>query len=219
MRKASGRLRRRALLASAALSVSALMFWPSEGLATVEEQRARLPPPAECADLVEGIWRSHQFHPGQQIWYVFTLEIHRAEPGSPKLKGEILSYYWEGSVKEEQPPPCRPGHLQVKVNMPATGSVDEHGKIRFNGGPWKRAPGPCDATAPGFSYNPDSFEGVIDRDLQEFQTIQNDGQAFVNVTTVFRRIKCFDADKPPRIEVEPPPLMPPKRASSRGCSK
>lgn len=213
----SGRSRRRALLVIPTLAVCALMFWPHEGHATVEEQRARLPPPAECSDIVEGVWRSHQFHPGQQIWYVFTLEIHRAEPGSSQLKGEILSYYWEGSVKDEQAPPCRPGRLQVKVKMPGAGTIDEKGKISFNGGPWTRAPGPCDAQAPFFSYNPDSFEGVIDRDRQEFQTLQNDGHDFVNVTTVFRRIKCLDPARP-RIDVTPPPLMPPTR-SSKGCSK
>lgn len=57
---------------------------------TVAEQRARLPPAAQCEDPVEGLWRSHDFRDRWDEWTIFTLEIHR-ESGSERLRGRLAS--------------------------------------------------------------------------------------------------------------------------------
>ncbi|MFO0658761.1 MAG: hypothetical protein U0165_02860 [Polyangiaceae bacterium] len=209
--------RLRPWLVSLAAVFSALMLVTSESEATVEEQRARLPQPAVCQDPVEGVWLSHQYEPRLLQWYLITLNIRRESPEGTKLVGDIVSHFWDGITKDEQPPPCTVGRLHAQVLMPATGKF-ENGKLEFNGGPWKPFPHPCDPPARRVIYNPDSFSGTVDPDRQEFQSLHNDGGVSVNIPTVFRRIKCFDPPAPPRIDVEPPPLIPPKRVTG-GCSK
>jgi hypothetical protein len=67
-----------------------------------------------------------------------------------------------------------------------------------------------------FGYNLDRFSGVIDHEIEEFQSVNNDGGRYVNVPTVFRRVSCDDTkDIKPRVSVEPPPFYPPKE--DRGC--
>src|SRR5512136_229718 len=76
--------RLRPRLLALGMVLAALLFSRAAG-ATVAEQRARLPPPAECEDPVEGIWRAHQFAVARNEWYIFTLEVHRVKPGSSEL--------------------------------------------------------------------------------------------------------------------------------------
>lgn len=211
------RLRARLVLVSLVSLVLIATLNPRQSNATVEEQRARLPPPAECVDPIEGVWLSHQYEPRLHQWYIMTLTIHRAAPESEKLTGDIVAHFWDGLQKDEQPPPCTQGRLHAKVKMPATGEY-KNGMLNFDGGPWKPEPHPCDPPARRIFYNPDNFKGKLDIQLQEFQSVHNDGGVSINVPTVFRRIKCFDQPAPPRVEVTPPPLEPPKRIKT-GCSR
>src|SRR5688572_7570491 len=73
-------------------------------LADVQEQRARLPPPADCGDDVQGVWMSHTFYPHVSQWYIFTLTVRRA--GGAALEGHIHSMYWTSDATHPQPPPC-----------------------------------------------------------------------------------------------------------------
>lgn len=208
----------RVLYGVGVLCMSALMLWPLPLEATVEEQRARLPPPAECQDPVEGIWLAHHFTARQRQWYLFTLTIRRTEPKSPTLKGEIESHFWDGGPKDLRPPlPCKPGVDEQIVDMPAKGLYDGT-KVQFGGTSWKRRPAIC-GRASG-TYYADSFSGVIDPKTQEFQSVNNDGGPAVNEPTVFRRIRCFETIPPPPTpggpDVKPPPFEPPKRL---GCGK
>ncbi|HEY8427073.1 MAG TPA: hypothetical protein VIL20_01810, partial [Sandaracinaceae bacterium] len=68
---------------------------PSRAPATIAEQRARLPPAAECDDeIVAGIWRSHAYNAQFGDWAVFTLTIRRV-PGHPdQLVGTITNHSW-----------------------------------------------------------------------------------------------------------------------------
>jgi len=187
--------------------------WPGRAAATVEEQRARLPPPAECQDPVEGIWSSHQFWETRNQWYMFTLEIHRASPGSSELTGTIQSDYWNGGPKDQQAPPCPTYHFLI--HMPAKGSFRD-GEVDFGGTSWTIEKSYCGGS-PG-RYFPDHFTGKIDPKIQEFQSVNNDGGYAVNVPTVFRRTRCFDspdgAAPVPTISVTPPALAPKERG---GC--
>lgn len=211
------RRRIRPALGIAAVAVLLPTLSTSISRATVEEQRARLPPAAECTDPVEGVWKSHQYEPKLGQWYIHILTIKRTAPESELLTGDIVAHFWDGTRKEEQPPPCVGWRLQAKVQMPAKGFF-RNGKVEFNGGQWVPYPGPCDPVVRRFLYNPDKFSGTIDKDIQEFLSVNNDGGEMVNNPTVFRRIKCFDPPDPPKIDVKPPPLQPPTRVKS-GCNK
>jgi len=65
------------------------------------------------------------------------------------------------------------------------------------------------------TYNLDHFEGTIDPELQEFQSLNNDGGVHVNFPIVFRRIDCLSGNEA-AMTVEPPPFQPP--ANGLGCS-
>ncbi|MEJ7733546.1 MAG: hypothetical protein WKG00_30670 [Polyangiaceae bacterium] len=214
--RSPGKASRRVALAALAGAV-AWTFVADPGFAggSVEEQRARLPPPATCVDPVEGIWVGHNFEPRWAQWYIFTLEVKRPDKEAPALEGKIFSHYWDGTEKDVNPPPCRPGMRQSKVSMPAKGDFQE-GRIAFGGTSWTTDQSICGGFA---SYNPDRFTGAIDPATQEFQSVNNDGGRAINVPTVFRRVKCFDSAAPPKpaLSVDPPPFAPPSR--SRGCSK
>jgi len=188
---------------------------PSAG-ATVAEQRARLPPAAECEDDVEGIWRAHQFWDWRFQWYVMTLEIHRVKKGEPALTGTVLSEYWNGTAKDQEAPPCAQQPYHYVVRMPAVGTYRD-GDVAFGGTSWKLERAPCGNRMSG-GYNPDKFTGKIDPKIQEFQSVNNDGGAAVNVATVFRRVHCFDTPDAavPIVDVKPPSFRP-KSKKGGGC--
>jgi hypothetical protein len=205
---------RRVVLAVAVLALSAAMVLPTEVEATVEEQRARLPPPAACPDPVEGVWLAHSYAAYQSTWYIFQLTVRRETPESTVLGGEIKSHFWDGGPKDVQPPPCRSNSHEQIVNMPAKGDFTD-GKVRFGGTSWKAEPPICGHNTG--RYYPDNFTGVIDPKTQEFQSVNNDGGPAVNEPTVFRRIKCLDTTpQNNKTPVKPPPFEPPKRL---GCGR
>lgn len=208
------RRQRRAVAALLATALAALVLFPGIGRATIEEQRARLPPPATCADGVEGVWLSHTYNPDYQDWYMFTLRIRRRAAGSPQLIGEIESHSWDGSPQEAEPPACRPGLNHWTVFMSAEGTL-VNGLVHFWGTSWRVKDTFC-GYAPGpSSYNLDHFSGQIDPAIQEFQSVNNDGGRSVNDPTVFRRIGCLEPPPVPHVQVAPPPFYP--TARSGGC--
>jgi hypothetical protein len=214
-----GRHRRIVLrLASVAL-VAAVLLWAGPAPATIQEQRNRLPPPAECTDPVAGIWKSHQYDPRFGDWTVFELDIHRVDGSSTQLTGTIKNHSWDAGPDQQEPPGCRPGYGEWLVSMDARGTVDAQGNIHFGGvGAWRLDQVICN-WGPG-GYNLDNFSGAIDRSLNEFQSVNNDGGRAVNDPTVFRRIRCHnelanDDPRNPNPISTPPPFYP--RFDTPGC--
>ena len=207
-------------LLAPALCVTTLMLIPDIAPATVAEQRARLPPPAECGDPIAGVWRSHSFDGPFQQWQVFTLEINRDEAQPSLLTGTIVNNAWDGMPESPEPPPCA-GGLHFIVHMDGAGSYDDvTSQVHFGGVNWRLDQLLC-GSGVGFGYNLDQFTGVVDHELQEFQSVNNDGGRAVNVPTVFRRIECFDApndDQGPAtgIQIQPPSFQPP---TGGGCGR
>ncbi len=184
---------------------------PALAPATITEQRARLPPPARCEDEVEGLWKSHSYWKSHGQWYVFTLEIHRTKADPNRLTGTLLSHYWSGGSTDEEPPPCRPPGYRQQVRMVGAGHIRD-GVVTFGGTSWTLERTYCGRN--WANYYPDVFSGRIDPDLQEFQSVNNDGGPAVNVPQVFRRIRCLEPDSQPHIVVTPPAFQPPSRG---GC--
>lgn len=201
--------RPRAVWVSLTAAMIAAVLYPRPLGATVEEQRARLPPAAECPDPIEGVWLSHKFEPSWGEWYIYTLKVKRAAPGSTDLTGEIESHYWNGGPGDAQPPPCRPGMFRYVVHMPAKGTYLNE-SIQFGGLSWRADPPLCPG-AGGMGYNPDNFTGKIDKKTQEFQSLNNDGGKAVNDPTVFRRVRCLEEPPPQGVKATPPPFEPPRR--------
>ncbi len=208
------RLRRRTVASVLVAVMLGLVLFPGVGRATIEEQRARLPPPATCADGVEGVWLSHTYNPSYQDWYMFTLRIRRKAAGSPELVGEIEAHSWNGSTQDTEPPACRSGLDHWTVFMPAVGT-EVNGLVHFGGTSWRVKDSFC-GSSPGYgSYNLDNFSGQIDPTIQEFQSVNNDGGRSVNDPTVFRRIGCLEPPPVPHVQVAPPPFYPSTRTG--GC--
>jgi hypothetical protein len=156
---------------------------------------------------------SHKFEPTQQLWYVFTLRIRRAE--GDQLTGDIASHAWSGTDQDPEPPPCRPGRSHWVVRMTAQGTV-RGPRIDFWGTRWWPEQTFCgSAPGPG-TYNLDHFSGTIDPTLLEFQSVNNDGGELVDDPTVFRRVQCLDPVSPPHPYVQPPAFHPRRRGCGRG---
>ena len=208
--RASGR--RRILGALLVLGITASVLSPRPLGATVEEQRARLPPPAACKDPIEGVWLGHYYDARDRTWYRRSLEIRRTTPGGKELKGEIVAHFWDGSPKDEKPPPCRPGNqMEQVVRMPSVGKITADGQLDFGGTSWSAEPPIC--RRGGINYAPDHFTGKVDPAIQEFQSVNNDGAQAVNEPNVFRRIRCFEEPAPvPPAHVKPPAFEPPSRS-------
>ncbi len=193
-----------------------LLLGPALGHATIEEQRARLPPPAtECEDPVAGQWRAHVFYRHVMQWYVFVLDIERAEGN--ELVGSIQAEFWDGSETDPQPPRCDTGVHRGSVFEHATGDAHDLA-IRFEATDW-RDEQVCGSL--GMGYLLDRFSGTIDPERMEFQSLLNaDAPEWRDVPTVFRRVRCssssaLDRDGDPKIVVAPPPYQPPE--GERGC--
>lgn len=180
----------------------------------IAEQRARLPPAAHCSDPVAGIWRSHDWHEGYEEWALFTLEIRRVDGSATALEGKLINRSWDGPRSASEPPACA-GHLDYEVHMNGRGTYDD-GMVRFEGVDWWLERLHCGSSY-GFAYNLDRFSGQIDPEIQEFQSLNNDGGRYVNVPTVFRRVECFEESPPPSIEVAIPPLF--EESGRSGCNR
>ena len=217
---ASGRAVRpgsRLLRVVALAIVAGGLLLPRPAPGTVAEQRARLPPPAECEHAVEGIWRSHAYNPRYRDWVEFTLEVRRVHGDEQRLSGRIVNHTWKGGPEHEQAGPCSAASpWRARIVMPATGSYRQ-GQISFRGTEWKLDQVVCGKMPGGWGYNLDHFTGTIDPKLQEFQSVNNDGGRSVNEPTVFRRIGCFEQAPPPSVQVETPAFQPPRRSQGCGC--
>lgn len=208
--------RRWGLWAGAVVGLLTLVMFPRPAPATIQEQRARLPPAAECTDDVAGVWKSHQYDPVYRDWYIFTLDINRVEGDEQRLQGTIQAHSWNGGPDDAEPPPCRPGRFHWTVRMTAEGTLDPNLNVVFWGTSWAPENAFCGSAPRAGQYNLDRFHGTIDPAIQEFQSVNNDGGRAVNVPTVFRRITCHDPEAPPpspHVNPVPPPFFP-----ERGCS-
>lgn len=196
----------------------ALSLYPATAPATIEQQRARLPAPAKCEDPVAGVWRSHAYNEMWEEWNIFTLTVRRIDGSPTLLEGTVTNEAWFGPDTEENRGRCE-GRLQYLVSMDGKGQVID-GNIAFGGvGEWRLDEVFCGVFDGG--YNLDQFSGKIDPDRLEFQSVNNDGGRFVNVPTVFRRIKCLDEgsdDTDPEVHVAPPPFYPPPESGGCSCS-
>lgn len=192
----------------------ATLVIPATVPATVEEQRARLPPPASCTDPVEGIWQAHRYNPPFGDWMIYTLTVRRISSGVGILTGGIEAHSWTGGPAQSEPPPCGPGVLHWVVAMDGAGSYDPAARtIDFQGSHWRIQTVYCN---PWAGYHADHFTGTIDPALQEFISVNNDGGRAVNEPVLFRRIGCLDDLGHAHPVVSPPPFAPPTRA---GCGR
>jgi hypothetical protein len=207
---------RRSALAAATLIAIALALVPRGSAATVEEQRARLPPAAACPDPVEGTWQALKYDEQYRDWYEHTLQIRRTEPrAAGALEGEMTAHYWSGTPADDKPPACAPGRRELVVKMPGKGLLDDRKNLRFGATTYAIDRVICGA--PG-RYNPDNFSGTIETERNEFQSVNNDGGRSVNEPMVFRRIRCLDApQRGTQKAATPPAFAPPKR--SWGCGR
>lgn len=207
----SARSRRRVVLVGLVSLMSALVLLPSLAPATVEEQRARLPPPADqsrCPNPIEGVWKSLRWYPGNGAWYSFVLEVHMV---GNRLTGQIDAYSWDTPPNVSEAGPCMPGLNHWVITQTAEGTVDGL-RLNFHGTRWQLRQIYCGGLHG--TYNLDNFSGVIDLGLQEFQSVNNDGGAQVDEPTVFRRIRCFEPPPQPHPIVRPPAFRPPRRGWS-----
>ncbi|MBI2896268.1 MAG: hypothetical protein HYY06_22110 [Deltaproteobacteria bacterium] len=205
---------RRRLVAAPLLVAICVLVTAPLAPADVQEQRARLPPPATCSDPVEGTWMSHKYYPEYADWYVFSLRIRRAQGSSSGLTGEIQAHVWSGGPRDAEPPACTGFGSHWTVFMTAQGTIDD-GRIHFWGTSWRPETAFCGRAPVSGEYNLDHFSGTIDPAIQEFQSVNNDGGRSVNDPTVFRRVGCFDPPAAPHVKVAPPPFYP--RSNSGGC--
>ncbi len=206
---------RRITHAAVVALMAAVVLLPSLAPATIEEQRARLPPPASpdtCGNPVEGVWRSLRWYPGNRAWYQFTLEIHQR---GNELTGTIEAHSWDTGPNQQEPGPCRGGLDHWVVVQDARGTVDGL-RLVFGGTRWAVSQMFC-GTRP-WGYNLDRFTGVIDPAIQEFQSVNNDGGSQIDEPTVFRRIRCFEPQSPPHPFVTPPSFQLPARRRW-GCGR
>jgi hypothetical protein len=198
------------------LALGLLVVMPRRAPAgTVAEQRARLPPPAQCEDPVEGIWRSHDYRAEWREWTIFTLTIHRVA-GTDQLHGTIHNENWEGEASQSEPGPCE-GEPHLEISMDAEGRVHA-GQLEFGGvGAWRLDAVRCGELDAG--YNLDRFTGALDLERLEFQSVNNDGGVAVDQPTVFRRVECLPAVEAerPQVVVAPPAFYPPTDDASGGC--
>ncbi len=197
----------------AGLGLVVLTTFPRETPASVEEQRARLPPPAQCTNDIEGTWLGLRWssHRRPPEWYKVTLEVRYASPESKTdLTGSINVRFWKGGAEAQTPPSgCRYG--EGLIYQPAKGKIID-GNIDFEALSWQSAMPGCEYTA---GYYLDHYTGRIDPQILEFQAVNNDGGLAVNEPTVFRRIKCADVPGPTAMDVKvtPPSFTPRKKWS------
>lgn len=191
---------------------AALLALPRIAPATVAEQRARLPPPAECDDPITGTWKAHTYRAEREQWTEWTLILRRSEDDKERLVGEIINHSWYGGAELTAPPTCEHTRAHWVVSTDAEGYVT-NGDIHVQGlGEWRLDEAVC-GPGPG-GYNLDHFSGALEHSLHEFQSVNNDGGVSVNEPTVFRRVLCLTGGDQPRVDLKPPPpFLPPPR----GC--
>jgi hypothetical protein len=195
----------------------ALTLGPALAPATIEEQRQRLPPPAEACgdDPITGVWQAHVYYAHVQQWYMTRIEIERdaADPSGERLVGSIYSEFWDGGPELSQPPACGGPGQRSAVHERATGRARAL-QLEVDAIDWKDAE-VCGPTS--FGYLLDHFSGSVDVERMEFQSLLNaEAPEWQDVPTVFRRVRCSNELPPsePKIAVAPPPYQPAER---EGC--
>lgn len=200
--------------------MSTLALWPRESPASIEDQRARLPPPpppATCSDPVSGVWHAHVYYARLHDWYRYELNIQR---NGDQLTGTIHLRGWNGTLQETEPPRCRPGLRDAEWSEVASGSVSNNQEIRFEATSYRVEREHCGSA--GGDYALDRFAGTLNPTTQEFVSINtytfSNGETFSD-PTLFRRVSCPtgpSAGEPPRPQVvvipsNEAPLAPPRR--------
>jgi hypothetical protein len=200
--------------ATVAAFLLALTVRVPEAPATVAEQRARLPPAAECEHPVEGTWKAVVYSENHLSWYEFVLEVRRVKGSVSALTGMIYVDTWGGGPEQSEPGPCA-GYRRIKGKMEGRGSFAD-GQVVFGGREFQLVEDIC-GERQAVPYDPDQFTGRIEPERQEFQSVNNDGGSAVNEPTVFRRIACFDHGPVENAgaDVKPPPFFPARREG--GC--
>jgi hypothetical protein len=198
-------------LIAAVLAFGFAWLLPSHAPATIAEQRARLPPAAECeGEIVAGVWRSHKYNERYGDWTIFTLNIRRSPNDPTQLVGTIVNHEWYAGPEAEEPPPCTAySGVEWIVSMDAQGTVTNDTHIQFGGvGQWRLDDVVCRG-GPG-GYNLDHFSGDIDASILEFQSVNNDGGRAVNDPMVFRRVRCPPEEhaQAPSVNTRPPSFYP-----------
>jgi hypothetical protein len=135
------------------------------------------PPPAICADPLEGVWVSHKYESPYDEWMIFTLDVRRDPRGaaSPNLRGRAGAHPGGGAhhgarVVRRGAAGLRAaavpaGHPPLEVGMSAEGFADG-GRIEFWGTRWSVQNVWCGPRS--FGYNLDHFTGVIDPSSRSF---------------------------------------------------
>jgi hypothetical protein len=207
--------RRRAarLLPGAAIGalLLAMVVRLPEAPATVAEQRARLPPAAECESDVAGRWRALIYSLDTHSWYDWTMEVRHVEGSPDALTGVIYVDTWFGTPDQSEPGACM-GRGRYKGKMEGHGHY-RNGEVFFGGRAFQLSEIVCGEGVIG--YNPDQFTGKLEKARHEFQSVNNDGGLAVNEPTVFRRVACFDDEPRANPDVAPPPFFPERREG--GC--
>ena len=182
-------------------------------IASIEDQRLRLPPPAtvddnsDCSDPVVGVWLGQHYNPRSISWQKYRLHIRRVSPGSTALVGEVRVLYWTGAASLVVPPAdCQGVGLSAEILQNATGTVVNN-FLSFGGNDWRAGQVFCGSRG-SVAYNPDHFQGLINVGLQEFQSVNNDGGTAVNEPVVFRRIECAQRTPQPNVTVVLPTTEP-----------
>jgi hypothetical protein len=195
----------------------ALTLGPALAPATIEDQRQRLPPPAEACgdDPIAGVWQAHVYYAHVGQWYMTRIEIERDadDPSGEALIGSMYSEFWDGDPEHPQPPACDHPGQRAAVNERATGRARGL-ELSVDAIDWKDAE-VCGPTA--FGYLLDHFSGSVDIERMEFQSLLNaDAPEWQDVPTVFRRVRCSQKlpQTEPKIVVAPPPYQPAER---EGC--
>ena len=208
---------RRGVLVLASAAMVAIVLSPRHAEGTVEEQRARLPPAADCEDLVEGTWRGLEFLPLRGLWLENTIDLRRVTPGGGELTGEIHVRYWRGGEGDARPPRCVAGGVDIQVKEPNALGAIQGVALTFGATTYVLEETYCGTSS---SYNPDHYSGTVEASRDEFQSVNNDGRAAVDEPVVFRRIRCVDGGlesrEAPAPHVAPPAYEPPKRGVSCG---
>jgi hypothetical protein len=195
----------------------ALTLGPALAPATIEEQRQRLPPPAQGCDddPIAGVWQAHVYYAHVRQWYMTRIEIERdaTDPSGERLIGSIYSEFWDAGPEQPQPPACGGPGLRAAVNERATGRARAL-QLEVDAIDWKDAE-VCGPTS--FGYLLDHFAGTVDVERAEFQSLLNaDAPEWQDVPTVFRRTHCSHKQPAPepKIAIAPPPYEPAER---EGC--
>ena len=211
--KAPGRTGSRwvAISAVAAL-LAAMTIRLGEAPATVAEQRARLPPAAECESPIAGKWKALVYSHATTSWYEYSMEVRHVDGSPTALTGVIHVDAWTGTPQDSEPGECR-GNRRMRGKMNARGTFT-NGEVFFGGEDFELVEILC-GDRRGIGYNPDQFTGRLEKERNEFQSVNNDGGAAVNEPSVFRRIGCFDDEARPSANVKPPPFFPARNEG--GC--